>query len=166
MPPSPRTPCCWRTDGFVTGAEARACTSPARSTRWEAANSPRLWMPPFNSSMLTARRHWRMPAAAAACRASWTISAAADLRRSLELLLALEAGVLCEGHDGIYRGKAAVAEFIRQFFQAFFCERIKKGVMAPGPLPPIFPDSMDGWPFLDSDPSAANCPTTAINSPD
>jgi len=61
-----------------------------------------------------------MPAAAAACRASWTISDAADFRGSLELLLALEAGVLCEGHDGIYRGEAAVAEFIRQFFQAFF----------------------------------------------
>jgi glyoxylase-like metal-dependent hydrolase (beta-lactamase superfamily II) len=36
-------------------------------------------------------------------------------RRSLELLLALEADVLCEGHLGIYRGKAAVAAFIRRF---------------------------------------------------
>jgi glyoxylase-like metal-dependent hydrolase (beta-lactamase superfamily II) len=42
-------------------------------------------------------------------------SDAADYRRSLELLLALEADVLCEGHFGIYRGKPAVAAFIRQF---------------------------------------------------
>ena len=40
---------------------------------------------------------------------------AADYRRSLELLLALQADVLCEGHYGIYRGKPAVAAFIRQF---------------------------------------------------
>jgi glyoxylase-like metal-dependent hydrolase (beta-lactamase superfamily II) len=40
---------------------------------------------------------------------------AADYRRSLELLLALEADVLCEGHYGIYRGNPAVAAFIRQF---------------------------------------------------
>jgi hypothetical protein len=31
------------------------------------------------------------------------------------LLLALKADVLCEGHFGIYRGKPAVAAFIRQF---------------------------------------------------
>jgi len=31
------------------------------------------------------------------------------------LLLSLEADVLCEGHYGIYRGKPAVAAFIRQF---------------------------------------------------
>jgi glyoxylase-like metal-dependent hydrolase (beta-lactamase superfamily II) len=43
------------------------------------------------------------------------LSDAALYRRSLELLLALEADVLCEGHYGIYRGKAAVAAFIRQF---------------------------------------------------
>jgi glyoxylase-like metal-dependent hydrolase (beta-lactamase superfamily II) len=43
------------------------------------------------------------------------LSDAADYRRSLELLLALEADVLCEGHFGIYRGKAAVAAFIRRF---------------------------------------------------
>jgi glyoxylase-like metal-dependent hydrolase (beta-lactamase superfamily II) len=36
-------------------------------------------------------------------------------RRSLELLLSLEADVLCEGHFGVYRGKAAVAAFIRRF---------------------------------------------------
>jgi hypothetical protein len=40
---------------------------------------------------------------------------AAGYRRSLELLLALEADVLCEGHFGIYRDKPAVAAFIRQF---------------------------------------------------
>ena len=40
---------------------------------------------------------------------------AADYRRSLKLLLTLEADVLCEGHYGIYRGKPAVAAFIRQF---------------------------------------------------
>jgi len=42
-------------------------------------------------------------------------SNATDYRRSLKLLLALEADVLCEGHYGIYRGKPAVAAFIRQF---------------------------------------------------
>ncbi|MGA9753899.1 MAG: hypothetical protein WBV23_02015, partial [Desulfobaccales bacterium] len=36
-------------------------------------------------------------------------------RRSLELLLSLAADVLCEGHYGIYRGKPAVAAFIRKF---------------------------------------------------
>jgi glyoxylase-like metal-dependent hydrolase (beta-lactamase superfamily II) len=39
-------------------------------------------------------------------------------RHSLELLLSLEADVLCEGHYGIYRGKPAVAAFIRQFLHA------------------------------------------------
>ena len=39
----------------------------------------------------------------------------ADYRVSLERLLALEADILCEGHYGIYRGKAAVAHFIRSF---------------------------------------------------
>jgi glyoxylase-like metal-dependent hydrolase (beta-lactamase superfamily II) len=43
------------------------------------------------------------------------LSDAALYRRSLKLLLALEADVLCEGHFGIYRGKTAVAAFIRQF---------------------------------------------------
>jgi glyoxylase-like metal-dependent hydrolase (beta-lactamase superfamily II) len=45
-------------------------------------------------------------------------SDAAAYRRSLELLLDLGADVLCEGHYGIYRGKVAVAEFIRQFLPA------------------------------------------------
>ena len=39
----------------------------------------------------------------------------ADYRASLERLLALEADILCEGHYGIFQGKAAVAEFIRSF---------------------------------------------------
>ncbi|MDG4595592.1 MAG: MBL fold metallo-hydrolase [Candidatus Contendobacter sp.] len=39
----------------------------------------------------------------------------ADYRVSLEQLLALEADILCEGHYGIFRGKAAVAEFIQSF---------------------------------------------------
>ena len=43
------------------------------------------------------------------------LSDAALYRRSLKLLLSLEADVLCEGHYGIYRGKPAVAAFIRQF---------------------------------------------------
>jgi glyoxylase-like metal-dependent hydrolase (beta-lactamase superfamily II) len=42
-------------------------------------------------------------------------SDAALYRRSLKLLLSLEADVLCEGHYGIYRGKPAVAAFIEQF---------------------------------------------------
>jgi glyoxylase-like metal-dependent hydrolase (beta-lactamase superfamily II) len=38
-----------------------------------------------------------------------------DYRRSLELLLALEADILCEGHYGVYQGKKKVADFIRRF---------------------------------------------------
>ena len=38
-----------------------------------------------------------------------------DYRRSLHLLLDLEADVLCEGHYGVYRGKKEVAAFIRKF---------------------------------------------------
>jgi glyoxylase-like metal-dependent hydrolase (beta-lactamase superfamily II) len=38
-----------------------------------------------------------------------------DYRRSLRLLLSLEADVLCEGHYGIFRGKEEVAEFIESF---------------------------------------------------
>jgi glyoxylase-like metal-dependent hydrolase (beta-lactamase superfamily II) len=45
-------------------------------------------------------------------------SDAALYRRSLEALLALDADVLCEGHFGVYRGKPAVAAFIRQFLPA------------------------------------------------
>jgi glyoxylase-like metal-dependent hydrolase (beta-lactamase superfamily II) len=38
-----------------------------------------------------------------------------DYHQSLELLLTLEADVLCEGHYGIYRGKREVQKFIGQF---------------------------------------------------
>lgn len=38
-----------------------------------------------------------------------------DYLRSLELLLSLEADVLCEGHFGVFRGKDEVAGFIRSF---------------------------------------------------
>lgn len=38
-----------------------------------------------------------------------------DYRRSLKLLLALGADVLCEGHYGIFRGKEEVADFIESF---------------------------------------------------
>jgi glyoxylase-like metal-dependent hydrolase (beta-lactamase superfamily II) len=36
-------------------------------------------------------------------------------QRSLDLLLSLEADVLCEGHYGVYRGKKQVVTFIKQF---------------------------------------------------
>jgi len=39
----------------------------------------------------------------------------AAYRRSLELLLTLEADILCEGHYGIFDGKEEVADFIRSF---------------------------------------------------
>jgi glyoxylase-like metal-dependent hydrolase (beta-lactamase superfamily II) len=39
----------------------------------------------------------------------------ADYQRSLDLLLSLEADILCEGHYGVYRGKSAVADFIKRF---------------------------------------------------
>ena len=35
--------------------------------------------------------------------------------RSLELLLSLEADILCEGHFGVYKGRKAVERFIRSF---------------------------------------------------
>lgn len=38
-----------------------------------------------------------------------------DYVRSLNLLLSLEADILCEGHFGIFRGKEEVANFIRSF---------------------------------------------------
>ena len=38
-----------------------------------------------------------------------------DYLASLNRLLALEADILCEGHYGIFRGKEAVADFIRTF---------------------------------------------------
>jgi len=39
----------------------------------------------------------------------------ADYRRSLKKMLALAPDILCEGHYGVIRGKAAAADFIRQF---------------------------------------------------
>lgn len=41
----------------------------------------------------------------------------ADYRALLERLLVLEADILCEGHYGIFRGKAAVSHFIRLFME-------------------------------------------------
>jgi glyoxylase-like metal-dependent hydrolase (beta-lactamase superfamily II) len=38
-----------------------------------------------------------------------------DYIKSLNLLLTLEADVLCEGHYGIFRGKEEVADFIESF---------------------------------------------------
>jgi glyoxylase-like metal-dependent hydrolase (beta-lactamase superfamily II) len=38
-----------------------------------------------------------------------------DYVKSLNLLLSLEADILCEGHFGIFRGKEEVANFIRSF---------------------------------------------------
>jgi glyoxylase-like metal-dependent hydrolase (beta-lactamase superfamily II) len=38
-----------------------------------------------------------------------------DYLKSLNLLLSLNADILCEGHYGIFRGKKAVSDFIRSF---------------------------------------------------
>ncbi len=38
-----------------------------------------------------------------------------DYQRSLQVMLSLQADILCEGHYGVYQGKKAVAEFIRRF---------------------------------------------------
>lgn len=38
-----------------------------------------------------------------------------DYRRSLKLLLSLQADVLCEGHYGVIKGKEEVADFIESF---------------------------------------------------
>lgn len=45
-------------------------------------------------------------------------SNAADYQQSLQVLLALEADILCEGHYGIFRGRQEVAAFIRRFVEA------------------------------------------------
>jgi hypothetical protein len=42
-------------------------------------------------------------------------SNAEDYHRSLELILSLEADILCEGHYGVYRGKEEVPGFIKWF---------------------------------------------------
>lgn len=38
-----------------------------------------------------------------------------DYLESLTFLLSLEADILCEGHDGYFRGKQEVADFIESF---------------------------------------------------
>jgi glyoxylase-like metal-dependent hydrolase (beta-lactamase superfamily II) len=43
------------------------------------------------------------------------LSSQEDYRRSLHLLLELEADILCEGHYGVFRGKKEVAGFIQRF---------------------------------------------------
>jgi glyoxylase-like metal-dependent hydrolase (beta-lactamase superfamily II) len=41
-----------------------------------------------------------------------------DYQRSLQLLLSLQADILCEGHYGVYQGKKAVRDFILGFVAA------------------------------------------------
>ena len=43
------------------------------------------------------------------------LSSRDDYVKSLNLLLSIEADVLCEGHFGVFRGKGEVADFIRSF---------------------------------------------------
>ena len=38
-----------------------------------------------------------------------------DYLKSLDLIISLEADILCEGHYGIYRGRTAIEEFVRSF---------------------------------------------------
>lgn len=45
------------------------------------------------------------------------LSSREDYLDSLQHLLALDADILCEGHFGIFRGKKAVTDFIRQFMR-------------------------------------------------
>ncbi len=40
-----------------------------------------------------------------------------DYIKSLDFLLSIEADILCEGHFGVYRGKAAVRDFIKSFLR-------------------------------------------------
>ena len=40
-----------------------------------------------------------------------------DYNQSLNLLLSLEADILCEGHFGVFKGKKKVADFIRSFLE-------------------------------------------------
>ncbi len=42
-----------------------------------------------------------------------------DYQRSLELMISLEADILCEAHYGIYQGKKEVAVFIRRFMTGY-----------------------------------------------
>ncbi len=45
------------------------------------------------------------------------LSNVADYRESLKTLLAIGADILCEGHYGVYRGKAEAAAFIGRFME-------------------------------------------------
>ncbi len=45
------------------------------------------------------------------------LSSREDYLDSLQRLLDLDADILCEGHFGIFRGKEAVRDFIRQFMR-------------------------------------------------
>ncbi|MEA3273835.1 MAG: hypothetical protein U9Q81_00740 [Pseudomonadota bacterium] len=45
------------------------------------------------------------------------LSSREDYLGSLQRLLELNADILCEGHFGIFRGKKAVRDFIRQFMR-------------------------------------------------
>jgi glyoxylase-like metal-dependent hydrolase (beta-lactamase superfamily II) len=40
-----------------------------------------------------------------------------DYHKSLEMLIDLDADILCEGHFGVYRGKDEIARFVRQFMR-------------------------------------------------
>ncbi len=46
------------------------------------------------------------------------LSNPAEYEKSLEVLLSIDADILCEGHYGVYRGKAEVADFISQFMKS------------------------------------------------
>ncbi|MBW1818734.1 MAG: MBL fold metallo-hydrolase [Deltaproteobacteria bacterium] len=45
------------------------------------------------------------------------LSDRADYQESLQLMLSLNADILCEGHFGVYHGKEEVAAFIRSFME-------------------------------------------------
>lgn len=45
------------------------------------------------------------------------LSNQADYKKSLNFLLSLEADILCEGHFGVYQGKAEVRDFIKSFLR-------------------------------------------------
>jgi glyoxylase-like metal-dependent hydrolase (beta-lactamase superfamily II) len=45
------------------------------------------------------------------------LSNSRDYQESLKMLFGIGADILCEGHFGVYRGKAEVAAFIRQFMK-------------------------------------------------
>ena len=45
------------------------------------------------------------------------LSNRADYLKSLELLMGLDVDILCEGHFGVFRGKASANEFIQSFLR-------------------------------------------------